>query len=70
MATASAGRQSVTDDEIVTLLYASEWPLGSTEVAEHFDMSQQAAYYRLARLVEDGRVEKRTTGGTTLWRPV
>lgn len=69
MATAPAKREPISDDDIVTLLHRSEWPLGSTEVADHFEVTQQAAYHRLTKLADSGRVEKRKTGGTTLWRP-
>jgi len=69
MATASGGGASVSDQAIVALLAEAEWPLGSTEVAAEFDISQQAAYARLRSLAEEDRIERKTTGGTTLWRP-
>jgi len=69
MATASGGGASVSDQAIVALLAEAEWPLGSTEVAEEFGVSQQAAYARLRSLAEEDRIERKTTGGTTLWRP-
>jgi predicted ArsR family transcriptional regulator len=51
------------------VLRAADWPLGSTDVGDAVGVSQQAAYNRLSRLAEEGRVERRQTGGSVLWRP-
>ena len=69
MGSSNGCRDGISDDAILTMLAVSDWPLGTTEVADRFDVSQQAAYARLKRLAEQGLVEKKTTGGTTLWRP-
>lgn len=66
--TQSGTRSKTSDDEILHLLAESSWPVGSTEVAEAVGVSQQAAYERLRRLADDGEIERKTTGGTTLWR--
>jgi len=66
----STTRGKTSDEEIMRALGESAWPLGSTEVGEAVGVSQQAAYNRLARLADEGRVERKMTGGTTLWRPV
>jgi len=62
-------RAKTSDESILSLLREHSWPLGSTEVADAVGVSQQAAYKRLRRLADEGRVERKTTGGTTLWRP-
>jgi len=66
MGTATRGKTS--DEEVLGVLANSTWPLGSTEVAEAVGVSQQAAYQRLRRLAENGEIERKTSGGTTLWR--
>ena len=66
MGTATRGKTS--DEEVLGVLADSTWPLGSTEVAEAVGVSEQAAYQRLGRLAENGEIERKTSGGTTLWR--
>jgi len=63
-----APRSKTSDGEVLSVLAQASWPLGSTEVADAVGVSQQAAYKRLRRLAEDGEIERKTTGGTTLWR--
>ena len=63
-------RQKTSDQEILSLLECEQWPLGSTEVAEAVGITQQGAYNRLRRLADKGQIERKTTGGTTIWRPV
>lgn len=64
----TTGRAKTSDEIILSLLQEDSWPLGSTEVADAVGVSQQAAYKRLRRMADEGRVERKTTGGTTLWR--
>lgn len=58
----------VTYENIKWLLANAEWPLSTSQVAEEFDISQQAAYRRLRKLQERGEVEKSDTPATSLWR--
>ncbi len=58
----------VTYENIKQLLANAEWPLSTSQVAEEFDISQQAAYRRLRKLQERGEVEKGDTPATSLWR--
>lgn len=58
----------VTYENIKRLLANAEWPLSTSQVAEEFDISQQAAYRRLCKLQERGEVEKGDTPATSLWR--
>jgi len=69
MSAPDAQREGTSDEEILSVLSGAEWPLGSTEVGEAVGVTQQAAYNRLARLADEGRVERKMTGGTVLWRP-
>jgi DNA-binding IclR family transcriptional regulator len=62
-------RGKTSDEEILSILANAAWPLGSTEVADAVGVTQQAAYNRLSTLADEGRVERKTTGGTVLWRP-
>jgi len=69
MSTPERRRGKTSDEEILTVLRAADWPLGSTDVGDAVGVSQQAAYNRLSRLAEEARVERRQTGGSVLWRP-
>lgn len=69
MSTPTGRRGKTSNDEILAVLADADWPLGSTDVGDAVGVSQQAAYNRLRQLADAGRVERRTTGGTTLWRP-
>lgn len=60
----------LTYEKVMGFLRSSNWPVTSTEVAEQFDISQQAAYYRLQKLTERGCVERKKSSQTVLWRPV
>jgi predicted ArsR family transcriptional regulator len=64
------GGDSLTDDDIVRYIRAqAPWPVISTEVAEAFGVTQQAAYQRLVSLSESGRVEReKKNRRTVLWR--
>ena len=68
MSDTQRSRGKTSDAEVLRTLADSAWPLGSTEVADAVGVTQQAAYARLRRLADEGRVERKTTGGTTLWR--
>jgi Mn-dependent DtxR family transcriptional regulator len=62
-----------TEDEIsypsiLTWLSNRDWPVTSPQLAEHFGVSQQAAYYRLKRLYERDEIERKKYGHTVLWR--
>lgn len=59
------------DDDILEFIASHPDPVVSTsEVANHFEYSQQNATYRLNNLVEDRRVEKTMKGGTSVyWIP-
>jgi Mn-dependent DtxR family transcriptional regulator len=45
-----------------------DWPVTSTQLGDHFGISQQAAYYRLRQLKERGEVERNKYGQTVMWR--
>lgn len=60
----------LTYEKVMKFLQSSDWPVTSTEVAKRFDISQQAAYYRLQKLTERGCVERKKSSQTVLWRPV
>jgi len=64
------GGDSLTDDDIMRYIRAqAPWPVISTEVADAFGVTQQAAYQRLVSLSESGRVERQKKNRTTvLWR--
>lgn len=64
----TSGRGQTSTDEILTVLSEAAWPLGTTEVGDAVGVTQQAAYNRLRQLADDGIIERKTTGGTTLWR--
>jgi len=55
-------------ESVKQLLVDSDWPLGTTEVAEAFDISQQSAHYRLTQLHQMEEIERRKTGGSVYWR--
>lgn len=59
------GRKShVSDEEILDVFRESEDPvLTSVELAEQFDITQQAAYNRLSNLVGSGEIERKKVGG-------
>jgi predicted ArsR family transcriptional regulator len=63
------GGENLTDDMIIRYLRSQSWPVISTEVADAFDVTQQAAYQRLVSLRERGRVEREKKNPmTVLWR--
>lgn len=55
-----------TDDELLEAVKANE-PAGTTELADIFNCSQQAAYKRLTQLEEDGSINSKLVGGTKVW---
>jgi DNA-binding IclR family transcriptional regulator len=61
---------SIDDKDILRFLRDQEpWPVISTEVADAFGISQQAAYSRLASLNESGEVSRRKANRrTVMWR--
>lgn len=60
----------LTYEEVLEFMKSSDWPVTSTEIAAHFDITQQAAYYRLDTLRERGDVESKKANRTVMWRPV
>lgn len=55
-----------TDEELQAAIDDME-PVGTNEVADHFDCSQQAAYQRLSDLHEEGNITSKLVGGARVW---
>ena len=55
-----------TDEELLAAIDDME-PVGTSEVADHFDCSQQAAYQRLRDLHEEGNIDSKLVGGARVW---
>ena len=55
-----------TDEELLAVIDDME-PVGTSEVADHFDCSQQAAYQRLSDLHEKGNITSKLVGGARVW---
>ena len=55
-----------TDEELLAAIDDLE-PVGTSEVADHFDCSQQAAYQRLSDLHEEGTITSKLVGGARIW---
>jgi len=50
-------------DEVLSFVQAHEEPcVASNDIAEHFDVSQKAARYRLGQLVERGDIQRKDVG--------
>ena len=56
----------ITDDELLQAVKANE-PAGTTELADIFNCSQQAAYQRLTQLEKEGLVSSKLVGGAKVW---
>ena len=54
------------DDELLEAVKANE-PAGTTELADIFNCSQQAAYQRLTQLEEEGSINSKLVGGAKVW---
>lgn len=67
----SPGRKRETSDMAIMQFIVShpDPVITSTEVGDHFDMSQQGAYSRLQNLVEDDLLNKTKKGGTGVYWP-
>lgn len=57
---------TVTDEEIIEAVGENE-PAGTSEVGEAVEMSRQNADYRLRKLEEQDRVQKKKVGRTLVW---
>lgn len=65
----SRSDQNLTYDDVLAYMSNRDWPVTSKQIADHFDISQQAAYYRLKRLRNRGDVERAKLGrNVVLWR--
>lgn len=58
--------ESFSDAKLVEAVEDLE-PVGTSEIAEAFDCTQQAAHYRLSLLEEDGRITSKLVGGSRVW---
>ena len=59
-------RRGITDEQILDALREQDGA-GTSEVAEAVGCTRQNADYRLRRLLDAGRVEKRTVGNSLFW---
>lgn len=55
-----------TDDEIIQAVRLNE-PAGTQEVADELGIARQSADYRLRKLLNQGRVEKKMIGNSLAW---
>jgi predicted ArsR family transcriptional regulator len=61
---------SVSEAEIVRAIVAAKPPaLGTSDLADEFDISTEAMRRRLHRLNENGILHKATVGGALVWWP-
>jgi predicted transcriptional regulator len=68
--TQSKSGGDLTYDDVLDYMAGRDWPVTSKLIAEHFDISQQAAYYRLKKLLDRGDVERAKLGrNVVLWKP-
>lgn len=65
-----ANRDPIDYGDVREFLDEQDWPVMSSEVAEEFEITQQAAYNRLTRMVERGEVERKKVNQTVIWRLV
>ena len=56
----------ITDQDLLSVLAEHE-PAGTSEIADKFDLTQQAIYFRLSELEEDGKIESKIAGGSRIW---
>lgn len=58
------------DKRIIGLIVANRKPvMGTTEIAEHFDMSQQGISRHLNRLHDEGALNTEKIGRVRVWWP-
>lgn len=62
-------KRGITDEDLLDVL-RDRGGAGTAEVADALDCSRQNADYRLRRLLDDGKVHKRTVGNSLLWTAV
>lgn len=56
------------DDKIMAFIWDSYGPaVGTSDIAEHFDVTDQTVRNYLTRLKEEGYVESRKVGRATAW---
>lgn len=68
--TQSRSGGDLTYQDILDYMASRDWPVTSKLIAEEFDISQQAAYYRLKKLREQGDVDRAKLGrNVVLWQP-
>lgn len=60
--------ETVTSERVLSVFKRVDGPtITSTDVAEQLDCSTEAARRKLNALYDEGRVDKRKTGRTTVW---
>lgn len=57
---------TVSDDEIIEAVKENQ-PAGTAEVGEAVELSRQNADYRLRKLEDQGKVQKKKIGRTLAW---
>jgi len=68
MSAGASGARALTYADIREFMGASDWPVVSSEVAEEFGITQQAAYKRLKTMCDREEVERKKFNQTVLWR--
>lgn len=58
--------ETFSDAELVEAVKNSE-PIGTSEIAEQFGCTQQAAYNRLSRLEDNEKISSKLVGGSRVW---
>lgn len=58
--------QQHTDTDVLAAVRAHE-PAGTSEVADELGIARQSADYRLRKLLEEGRVNKKQIGKSLIW---
>jgi predicted HTH transcriptional regulator len=61
-------RNQLTYQELLDYIETEDWPVTSARVAREFGITQQAAYYRLDRLLSRDELERMKFNQTVLWR--
>lgn len=56
----------VTNKELLSVLKKHE-PAGTSEIANEFHLTQQAIYFRLSDLEDEGKIESKDIGGNRIW---
>jgi predicted HTH transcriptional regulator len=57
---------SFSDEALLDAVSQNE-PVGTTDLAQMFDCTQQAAYQRLVALEDDEKIESKLIGGARVW---